>query len=309
MLQAKLVVVGGKVKTQEVALKLPAVIGRGNEATLKLPLALVSRRHCEIREQDGRLYIRDLGSTNGTYVNNYKIGAEQPLMPGELVTIGTVTFRAEYQTAPNPATVSALPQAGSRPTAKPNSPSRAATPDSGRKNGSAAEQLACELRTGIPGSANSFDSTVAGTMSVTVTPGQPVKVTETPSGHSATASNSKTAESRPPLSRTPAGPNTARPKPTSPAVDASDESALNDFPLEATPQKSISLSALEQLQFNQLHQVSFLGDLTFGEAAVQNVNEPVRIDLGEVVQPASLDEAAADSRLDSFLRGIARPLE
>ncbi|MFN9363179.1 MAG: hypothetical protein ACK6CE_00110 [Planctomycetota bacterium] len=45
MLQAKLVVVGGEVQSQEVKLKLPAVIGRGKEATLKVPLALISRRH------------------------------------------------------------------------------------------------------------------------------------------------------------------------------------------------------------------------------------------------------------------------
>lgn len=100
MLQAKLVVVGGEVQSQEVKLKLPAVIGRGKEATLKVPLALISRRHCEIRERDGRLYIRDLGSLNGTFVNNYKITAEQPLLPGELVTVGTITFRAEYQLQP-----------------------------------------------------------------------------------------------------------------------------------------------------------------------------------------------------------------
>jgi predicted component of type VI protein secretion system len=97
MLQAKLIVVGGEVKTKEVNLRLPAVIGRGREATLTLPHALVSRAHCEVFERNGRLFVRDLDSLNGTYVNNYKIQGDQPLMPGELLTIGTVTFRADYQ--------------------------------------------------------------------------------------------------------------------------------------------------------------------------------------------------------------------
>ena len=63
-----LVVVGGKTHTSEVKLSLPTVIGRGHECKLKLPQPLVSRRHCELFEQDGRLFVRDLGSMNGTYV-------------------------------------------------------------------------------------------------------------------------------------------------------------------------------------------------------------------------------------------------
>lgn len=296
MLQAKLVVVGGKVKSQEVALKLPTVIGRGNEATLKIPLALVSRRHCEIREREGRLYIRDLGSTNGTYVNNYKISAEQPLMPGELVTIGTVTFRAEYQTAPRPEPMSAATQPGLRTTVKPNSSARQTTNGLGTGSGS----VPLEIPDQVPSPAIFFDSTVAGTMSVTVAPGQPVKLNEAPA----------------PAAQVPAATHATSPKParnrrgtTSPSFTPPDEHVLSDFPLQATPQKSISLSAVDQLQLHNLHQVSFLGDLTFGEANVPQVDQPVKIDLGETGHQPTLNEAAADSRLDSFLRGIARPIE
>src|SRR5262245_35173513 len=95
-LNAKLVVVGGDVKTTEIALRLPSTIGRGRGATLVLPHPLVSRQHCELFEANGQLMVRDLGSLNGTFVNNQRI-TESALSPGELLTVGTVTFRAVYE--------------------------------------------------------------------------------------------------------------------------------------------------------------------------------------------------------------------
>lgn len=107
-MKAKLVVVGGDAKAAEVKLKLPTTIGRGREVTLTLPHPLVSRHHCEIFESDGKLYVRDLGSLNGTFVNNERIEGEVELPPGELLTVGTVTFRAVYE---GDATASAPPSA------------------------------------------------------------------------------------------------------------------------------------------------------------------------------------------------------
>src|ERR1043165_379187 len=93
---AKLVVVGGDVKTTEINLKLPSTIGRGKGTSIVLPHPLVSRQHCELYEAGGKLMVRDLGSLNGTFVNNQRI-SEAPLGSGELLTIGTVTFRAVYE--------------------------------------------------------------------------------------------------------------------------------------------------------------------------------------------------------------------
>lgn len=96
MLSAKLVVVGGEVKTTEIKLRLPAIIGRGKGSTITLLQPLVSRQHCELFEANGKLWVRDLGSLNGTYVNNEKI-SEAVIPPNELLTVGTVTFRAIYE--------------------------------------------------------------------------------------------------------------------------------------------------------------------------------------------------------------------
>ncbi len=97
-MKAKLVVVGNNAKTTEIALKLPALIGRGREATLTVPHPLISRQHCEIYEADGQLIVRDLGSLNGTFVGGQRI-TESVLPDGEVLTIGTVSFRARYEDA------------------------------------------------------------------------------------------------------------------------------------------------------------------------------------------------------------------
>lgn len=97
MFDARLVVVGGVADKKEVALKsFPLVIGRGREASLTLGHSLVSRNHCKIFAENGVLQVEDLNSLNGTYVNNQKIDGIQELGPGQLLTLGNVTFRAVY---------------------------------------------------------------------------------------------------------------------------------------------------------------------------------------------------------------------
>src|SRR5688572_27531554 len=117
-LNAKLVVVGGDVKTTEIVLKLPSIIGRGRGTAVVLPHPLVSRQHCEIFESAGQLMVRDLGSLNGTFVNNERI-TESILGPGELLTVGTVTFRAVYDSEASPkAAASTLKQKPGEKTVK-----------------------------------------------------------------------------------------------------------------------------------------------------------------------------------------------
>ncbi|MCE9528983.1 MAG: FHA domain-containing protein, partial [Planctomycetales bacterium] len=98
-INAKLVVVGGEVKTAEIKLRLPSTIGRGRGCTIMLPQALVSRQHCEIFESGDKLMVRDLGSLNGTFVNNQRIGEPSPINSDELLSIGTVTFRVVFDAA------------------------------------------------------------------------------------------------------------------------------------------------------------------------------------------------------------------
>ncbi len=67
-------------------------VGRAPGADLVLPHPSVSGRHAEIRkQQDGRFQIKDLGSTNGTYVNGVRISTHIA-GPGDRVTVGAVTL-------------------------------------------------------------------------------------------------------------------------------------------------------------------------------------------------------------------------
>lgn len=96
-MDAKLVVVGGEAKSGEVKIKkLPSIIGRGDEADIRLRHPLVSRKHCEIFESNGVLKVRDLGSLNGTFIASAKV-KEAVLKPDDLITIGPVVFRAVYE--------------------------------------------------------------------------------------------------------------------------------------------------------------------------------------------------------------------
>jgi hypothetical protein len=93
-MKAKLVVVAGTTRAQEFKLRLPAILGRGRSCSVQLPHALVSRQHCELFEADGKLRVRDLGSLNGTLVDGQKI-AECEVADGQMLNVGTVTFRIE----------------------------------------------------------------------------------------------------------------------------------------------------------------------------------------------------------------------
>lgn len=71
----------------------PFRVGRRPRLELPLPFGSVSGRHAEIREQDGRLVVRDLGSKNGTWVNRQRVEGETVLQDGDVLHFGQVEFR------------------------------------------------------------------------------------------------------------------------------------------------------------------------------------------------------------------------
>lgn len=95
-MEAKLIVVRGKANKGEVALSLPSTIGRSRDCDLTVAHPMVSRNHCEIFESDGKLMVRDLGSLNGTFVDGERV-TEAEIPPKAEITVGPLTFRAEYQ--------------------------------------------------------------------------------------------------------------------------------------------------------------------------------------------------------------------
>ena len=70
------------------------VVGRSPTSDFPIIDPTISRRHAQILRQDDRIIVRDLGSSNGTYVNGVRVESAQ-LKPGDLVTFGKVGFRLE----------------------------------------------------------------------------------------------------------------------------------------------------------------------------------------------------------------------
>ncbi len=71
------------------------VLGRGDHAQIRLEDPYASARHAHIFEQGGILAIEDLGSTNGTYLNEELLETPRPLHPGDRVRIGDSEFTFE----------------------------------------------------------------------------------------------------------------------------------------------------------------------------------------------------------------------
>jgi len=103
-MEVKLTVVGGKASKRVIPLKLPTIIGRSREAELTIAHPMISRQHCQIYEKDGLLWIRDMGSLNGTVVQGQRV-KESPLPPDREFTVGPLTFRPQYEYEGDPAAV------------------------------------------------------------------------------------------------------------------------------------------------------------------------------------------------------------
>ncbi|TWU42043.1 GGDEF domain-containing protein [Novipirellula artificiosorum] len=81
-------VVDGMVLIEEDLLE----IGRDSDVDIVLPDSSVSRRHAEIRREGAGYFVRDLGSTNGTLVNEHAV-TERRLCSGDTIRIGSFLFK------------------------------------------------------------------------------------------------------------------------------------------------------------------------------------------------------------------------
>jgi len=91
--QACLVVLAGPRIGQRVALQSkPLTIGRGSKSKLIFDADSVSRRHSSIEWSGGRHRVKDLGSTNGTFVNETRIN-EHVLEDGDRIQLGRVLLK------------------------------------------------------------------------------------------------------------------------------------------------------------------------------------------------------------------------
>jgi len=72
-----------------------AVLGRGEAAEIRLEDPFASARHARVSRQAGAVVLEDLGSTNGTYLNEELLHGPAPLHHGDRVRIGDSEFSYE----------------------------------------------------------------------------------------------------------------------------------------------------------------------------------------------------------------------
>lgn len=89
----RLIVTGGPLKGTELSLgNTTVLVGRVAGAALRLDDDYTSTRHARIFPKGPEWWIEDLGSTNGTYVDNQKISQPVRLRPGVQVRVGRSTL-------------------------------------------------------------------------------------------------------------------------------------------------------------------------------------------------------------------------
>lgn len=99
-MNAKLVVVQGKPEGMQIPLQgSQFVIGRDPKCNLRPASDLISKLHCVFLIDKGKLSLRDLKSTNGTFVNSQKLEGSIDLKEGDLVRVGPLVFAVHIEAA------------------------------------------------------------------------------------------------------------------------------------------------------------------------------------------------------------------
>jgi predicted component of type VI protein secretion system len=100
---AKLVVLSAGLSGRSHELKADkTTIGRVEDNTFQLAEPSVSSHHCEVELRGSDVLVKDLNSTNGTFINGEKV-TESVLKPGQTLRLGQVEIRLETEGMPAPA--------------------------------------------------------------------------------------------------------------------------------------------------------------------------------------------------------------
>ena len=90
----KLIVVSGKSAGRSIAVKRSRfLIGRADECDIRPLSEEVSRRHCAIIVGPESVFVEDLGSRNGTFVNGERIAERTQVTDGDAVRVGSLELR------------------------------------------------------------------------------------------------------------------------------------------------------------------------------------------------------------------------
>ena len=256
---------------------------------------MVSRQHTEVFERDGKLFVRDLGSLNGTFVNNLKIDDETLLGPNQLLTLGNVTFRAVYEVATDTLESSgdsetiSFDEVKTREVGPKVEPKKKANPKAGSGEIDTTETVPVD------------ELGLAARAKQSAPPAKPG-----PAGNSkATAEKDAAEVELDDSKKAPTGSDTDKSFKTIDNPAEESISSIFSFEEESGAGQSVAISALGDLPSAVQSAVSFVGNVDLGEDAKPAASQidSVEIDLGIEKKPTHEDD---DSGLGSFLNKLPR---
>jgi pSer/pThr/pTyr-binding forkhead associated (FHA) protein len=94
----RLVVAGGVHEGKAIPINAPQfVIGRDPQCQLRPNSTAISKRHCAVLIRGDRAFVRDFGSTNGTFVNDALLQGEVEIHDGDRLKVGPLDFRVALE--------------------------------------------------------------------------------------------------------------------------------------------------------------------------------------------------------------------
>jgi hypothetical protein len=84
---------GGLASGQTVPLRAETLIGRAPDSDIRVDDRLVSARHARLARRDGHWVLADLGSTNGTLLNERPVEGEQEVEYGDVIVVGSARLK------------------------------------------------------------------------------------------------------------------------------------------------------------------------------------------------------------------------
>lgn len=99
-MRLSLQVTTGKAEGKVIPITVPQFfIGRDPQCHLRPNNPIISKRHCAVLVRADKAYVRDLDSTNGTFVNDERVTGERELHNDDLLKVGPLVFVARLETS------------------------------------------------------------------------------------------------------------------------------------------------------------------------------------------------------------------
>ena len=127
-MKVNLVVAQGVHEGKLIAITGPEfLIGRDPHCQLRPASPAISKQHCGVFARDGKLFVRDYGSTNGTFVNGEQVAGEREITNHDRLKVGPLEFTIRIEATPAATAAAPKAAAAAKPAAAP-APAAASAP-------------------------------------------------------------------------------------------------------------------------------------------------------------------------------------